>query len=87
MLDGGVNTCYSPVMPNKPDADKHLYGIRLPRDLWHKIKKLAAQHDRDVKSEILSILMTATIDVSLTSDDYEQIRKETKAAELRNAKR
>lgn len=48
-----------------------------------KLKKLAAQHKLKVTDIVLQILNRETSIISLTSQDYEIIKRETKKAEER----
>lgn len=70
-------------MPNMPDPDKTHLGVRIPRELHMKLKKLAATHKLKVTDIVLQILNRETSIISLTSQDYEIIRRETKKAEER----
>ena len=70
-------------MPNMPDPDKHLVGIRMPRTLYKRLQKLAKQRKITIKDLILEILNRETINTILTPEDYEQIAKETRQASER----
>lgn len=70
-------------MPNMPDPDKHLVGIRMPRTLHKRLQKLAQQRKATLKEIILEILIRETINTILTPEDYEQIAEETRKAARR----
>ena len=70
-------------MPNMPDPDKHLVGIRMPRTLHKRLQKLAQQRKTTLKEIILEILIRETINTILTPEDYEQIAEETRKAARR----
>lgn len=70
-------------MPNMPDPDKHLVGIRMPRTLHKRLQKRAQQQKITLKDYILGILIKETINTVLTPEDYEQIAEETRKAARR----
>lgn len=70
-------------MPNMPDPDKHLVGIRMPRTLHKRLQKLAQQRKTTIKAVILEILIRETLETILTAEDYEQIAEETRKASRR----
>lgn len=70
-------------MPNMPDPDKHLVGIRMPRTLHKRLQKIAQQRKITLKDFILEILIRETINTILTPEDYEQIAEETRKATRR----
>ncbi len=74
-------------MPNMPDPDKHLVGIRMPRTLHKRLQKLAQERKITVKNLIIEILIRETINTVLTPEDYEQIAEETRKAVKRNKNR
>ena len=74
-------------MPNKPNPDKHLVGVRMPRPLYERLKKLAKQRGEPLKDTILSILNIQTNNIVLTHEDYERIAKDTAAAEKKYSQR
>ena len=71
-------------MANKPDPDKQLVGIRMPRETWRKLQVMAKDSDHTPNTLAASILTSATEKVSLTPEDYEQIAKDTRAAAEKN---
>lgn len=71
-------------MANKPDPDKQLVGIRMPRETWRKLQVMAKDSDHTPNTLAASILTSATEKVSLTAEDYEQIAKDTRAAAEKN---
>lgn len=73
-------------MADKPDPDKKLVGIRMPRETWKKIQRLSEGTDKTPNSIAASILTTAVENVTLSPEDYEAIAKDTRAAIERNKK-
>lgn len=68
-------------MPNQPDPDKTHLGIRIPRVLHARLKRLARQYGFSVTDLVLLILNRETKNVVLTSEDYEEIAQQTRDAE------
>lgn len=75
-------------MPNKPDPDKTFLGVRIPRPLYVRLRKIAAQKKMTMTEYVLELLGRETRHITLTSEDYEKIAKETRRAEekLRSSK-
>lgn len=73
--------CYTITMPGKRAADKATITFQVPRDLKRMAQKAAKQRGETLSEFILSLLVKATINIQLTSEDYEQITQEIKEAE------
>lgn len=74
-------------MPNKPDPDKQLVGMRIPRTLYARICKEAKVRKMTPKDYILWLCDKNTRQVVLIPEDFEKIIAGTKAAEERNRRR
>lgn len=74
-------------MADKPDPDKKLVGIRMPRETWRKIQVLSEGTEKTPNSVAASLLTSAVEHVTLSPEDYEAIAKDTRAAIERNKKR
>lgn len=69
------------LMPDSPDPDKEFLGIRLERTLKRRVKRAAAEKKLSMTDWVRMILIEKTSHVTLTSFDYEEIARETRAAE------
>lgn len=70
-------------VPNQPHPDKATLSMRVPRPLLQRLRRLAKQRRETVTDLVLTLLHRAVENVSLTSQDYEQIARETRKAERR----
>lgn len=68
---------------NMPSPDKTMLSVRIPRLLYHKVKKLADARHGTVSEFVLVALTKATVKVELTPDDFKMIERETAKAQLR----
>lgn len=82
-----VAWCLTPVIdshvPDSPDPDKTILGIRLERALARRIKRMAEAENITMTDLVRRILIEATINVKLTSKDYEEIASEVRKAEAK----
>lgn len=67
-------------MPNQGSSDKTFLTVRIPRALYHRIKRLAQQRGETVTDLVLSILNRSVQDVELTPEDYRKIADEIEKA-------
>ena len=72
-------------MPNQHGPDREPFGSMLPRQLAYQAKKLAAKRQMTISEFIHQVVMKEAGNVSLSSEDYQQIAQATKRAE--NTKR
>lgn len=70
-------------MPDCPDPDKTVLGIRLERSLKRRIESAAKIAGCTITDYVRTCLIAATANVVLTSADYEQIAIDTRKAEAR----
>ncbi len=68
-------------MANMPDTNNRNLCVRVPRYLYYKIKRSAAEHGMDMAAFVRWVLAEATVNVQLTSDDIRRIAKEVEDAE------
>ena len=68
-------------MSNRPAINKRQLAVRVSIDLLQKIKRLAALNGRSESVELTCILEEGTRNVTLTSNDYELIKREVQKNE------
>jgi hypothetical protein len=76
--DGLSNRSY---VPNQHAPDKESVSCKVPRGLKRKLERLAAQRGETLSELVVGIFTKATDGITLTSDDYEEIARATRAAE------
>lgn len=88
-----IDGCFTPIndapVPDSPDPDKQMLGIRIDRTLLKRVKRLAAKEGLTVSDLVRRILIESTLNITLTAEDYENITKKTREAEerLKNSRR
>jgi hypothetical protein len=84
-LDGYKTPMHCSDVPGQRHPDKTTLSVYLPRTLMQRLRRLAAERGDTVTTVIESLVTTATRDVVLTPEDYEQIARETREAQGRNS--
>lgn len=74
--------CLVPSVPDSPDPDKTILGIRIERSLKRRVEIAAQKAGVTVTEFVRSILVDATSRVTLTSDEYQKIAQQVRKAEL-----
>lgn len=69
-----------PVMANQPDINKRILSIQVRRELYAKLSKLAKRFSLPLSVVCRRALETATEDVELTPEDYDQIKRDIEQA-------
>jgi len=80
-LDGYKTPMQCSDVPGQRHPDKTTLSVYLPRTLMQRLRRLAAERGDTVTTVIESLVTTATRDVVLTPEDYEQIARETREAQ------
>lgn len=62
-------------MPNQPSPDKEVLSFQVPCTLKRRLQILAKSRKETVSELIVSILTNATINITLTPEDYQAIAK------------
>jgi hypothetical protein len=62
-------------MPNQPSPDKEVLSFQVPRTLKRRLQILAKSRKETLSQLIVSILTNATINITLTPEDYQAIAK------------
>ena len=68
-------------MPDKPNSNNRSVTLRLPRELYYRIKQRADACGMDVSAYIRTVLNEDTRNVVLTYDDIMTIAQEVRDAE------
>lgn len=66
-------------MPNQPSAKKKAYSVRLSREMYKRLEKLAVSHQMSVAEFTRHLIYEATEDIYLSPEDYDQIKEEIAA--------
>lgn len=85
-FDGSVNPVVNHdqakcTMPSQHSPDKEPLSLQIPRTLMGRLRKAAKKSGVKVPAYVAAVLAQQTLDVVLTSHDYEAIAKATKEAE------
>jgi len=80
-LDGYKTPMHCSDVPGQRHPDKTTLSVYLPRTLMQRLRRLAAERGDTVTTVIEQLVTTATRDVVLTPEDYEQIARETREAQ------
>lgn len=83
-LDGSKTPWQVAAVPGQRHPDKTTLSVYLPRTLMQRLRRLAAERGETVTTVIEAMVTAQTRKVELTPEDYEQIAKETRAAQKRN---
>lgn len=77
--------CLGSAVPDSPDIDKTVLGIRLERTLKRRVQRAARQSTppKTASDFVREILIRETSHVTLTSKDYEKIAEEVRRAEAK----
>lgn len=66
-------------VPGQRHPDKTVLSVSIPRDLMQSLKRLAEQRDTSVTEIVEYVLWRETKDITLTDEDYDQIKRERQA--------
>lgn len=73
-------------MPAQPSLKKQMISVRLDRELYRKVNKLAKLHGLTMADVLVAMIEDATKNIELSAKDYEEIAKEIrKAQQLRDS--
>lgn len=70
-------------MPNAPKPDEVILSVRIKRTTHKRVVKLAESRKESISEVVRGIINSNVADTELTPEDYEQIAKDTKAAQRR----
>jgi hypothetical protein len=85
VLDGSKTPFQITAVPGQRHPDKTTLSVYLPRPLMQRLRRLAASRGETVTTVIESMVTAQTRAVVLTPEDYEQIARETRAAQGKGA--
>lgn len=75
-------------MPDQPDPNNRVLSVRISREFYRRLQKLAAERKMGFNEFVRWVIWKATGSVPLTKDDYERIEQEKlKDLERARAKR
>lgn len=77
----------SSTMPGQRSADKETLSFYVPRTLGRRLRKMAELLGATITDVVVMILSKETNSVELTPEDYEQIARDTRAAQRKNTAR
>lgn len=80
MIDGVVHLMYTEGMPNLPDPCKTMLHLRIPREMYEQLKKLAHQRKTTISQVVLDWIILGVQDVPLTEEDHENIAEQIRRA-------
>jgi hypothetical protein len=63
-------------MPDQPDIRNRVLSLRIPREFYQRLHHLAALRKMKFNESIRHIIYEATGKITLTKEDYEQIKRE-----------
>jgi hypothetical protein len=86
-VDGSKTPWQLSAVPGQRHPDKTTLAVYLPRTLMQRLRRLAAERGETVTTVVETMVTAQTRDVVLTPDDYEQIARETRAAQGRQPTR
>jgi hypothetical protein len=86
-LDGSKTPWQLRGVPGQRHPDKTTLSVYVPRTLMQRLRRLAAERGESVTAVVEGAVTQATRKVVLTPEDYEQIARETKAAQKRTSSR
>lgn len=72
-------------MPNQPSPDKEVLSFQVPRTLKRRLQILAKTRRETLSELIVSILTNATINITLTPEDYQIIARAVQERSLRTS--
>lgn len=85
VLDGSKTPFHIAAVPGQRHPDKTTLSVYLPRTLMQRLRRLAADRGETVTTVIEAMVTAQTRPVVLTPEDYEQIARETRAAQGKGA--
>jgi len=74
-------------MPGQRAADKETLSFYVPRTLGKRLRKMANQLGTTLTEVVVMILTKETNSIELSPEDYEEIARETRAAQRQNTAR
>lgn len=80
-IDGSKTPWQISPVPGQRHPDKTTLSVYLPRTLMQRLRRLAAERGDSVTTVIEAMVTAQTREVVLTPEDYEQIARETRAAQ------
>lgn len=80
-IDGSKTPWQVAVVPSQRHPDKTTLAVYLPRTLMQRLRRLAAERGETVTSVVEAMVTAQTREVELAPEDYEQIARETRAAQ------
>jgi hypothetical protein len=80
-IDGSKTPWQLAAVPSQRHPDKTTLSVYLPRTLMQRLRRMAAERGETVTTVIESMVTAQTREVVLTPEDYEQIARETRAAQ------
>lgn len=83
LLDGSKTPFQVGPVPGQRHPDKTTLSVYLPRTLMQRLRRLANERGETVTTVIESMVTAQTRKIELTPEDYEQIARETRAAQKR----
>lgn len=67
-------------MPNQPDIYKRILNVRIDRETYEKIRKLATQQHKTMSAVVTAWIVEGTLNINLTAEDYEEIARQIRKA-------
>ncbi len=86
-IDGSKTPWQIAAVPGQRHPDKTTLAVYLPRTLMQRLRRLAAERGETVTGVIDAMVTAQTREVVLTPEDYEQIARETRAAQKGRSRR
>ena len=80
-LDGSKTPFHCSNVPGQRHPDKTTLSVYLPRTLMQRLRRLAAGRGETVTAVVEAMVTAQTREVVLDPEDYEQIARETRAAQ------
>jgi len=87
LVDGSKSPWQITRVPSQRHPDKTTLAVYLPRTLMQRLRRLAMERGDTVTTVVEAMVTKMTRDVILTPEDYEQIARETRAAQRRRSTR
>jgi len=67
-------------MPNKPDIYKRLFNLRIDREIYEKVRKIAKTRKCTMTDVVKTWIIENTSNVNLTSEEREEISSQIQKA-------
>lgn len=87
LVDGSKTPWQISSVPGQRHPDKTTLSVYLPRTLMQRLRRLAAERGESVTTVVEAMVTAQTRSVELTPEDYEQIARETRAAQTNRPSR